>query len=116
MRLQPLIVPGWKGSGPIHWQSQWQARLPRATRVQQDDWEAPTRAAWVAALAAAIENAQRPPLLIAHSLGCIAVAHLPSPVRQHVAGALLVAPADVERGDCPPALRDFAPVPATPLP
>src|SRR5690606_12700306 len=111
MRLQPLIVPGWKGSGPLHWQSQWQARLPRATRVQQDDWEAPTRAAWVAALGVAIESALRPPLLIAHSLGCITVAHLPLPIQQHVAGALLVAPADVERDGCPPALQDFAPVP-----
>lgn len=116
MRLQPLIVPGWKGSGPLHWQSRWQARLPRATRVEQDDWEAPTRTAWVAALATAIENASRPPLLIAHSLGCITVAHLPMAIRQHIAGALLVAPADVERDDAPAVLRDFAPVPAVPLP
>lgn len=116
MRLQPLIVPGWQGSGPLHWQTQWQARLPRATRVEQDDWEAPTRSAWVAALTEAIENASRPPLLIAHSLGCITVAHLPLPIRQHIAGALLVAPADVERHGSPPALRDFAPIAATPLP
>lgn len=116
MRLQPLIVPGWKGSGPLHWQSRWQARLPRATRVEQDDWEAPTRAAWVAALAAAIENASRPPLLIAHSLGCVTVAHLPLAIRQHIAGALLVAPADVERDGAPAVLRDFTPVPTVPLP
>ena len=116
MRLQPLIVPGWKGSGPLHWQSRWQACLPRATRVEQDDWEAPTRSAWVAALAAAIENASRPPLLIAHSLGCITVAHLPLAIRQHIAGALLVAPADVERDGAPAVLRDFAPVPTVPLP
>lgn len=116
MRLQPLIVPGWKGSGPQHWQSRWQARLPRATRVEQDDWESPTRSAWVAALSEAIENASRPPLLIAHSLGCITVAHLPLAIRQHIAGALLVAPADVERDGAPAVLRDFAPVPTVPLP
>ncbi len=115
MRLQPIIVPGWKGSGPTHWQSQWEARLPRATRVQQRSWDTPTRADWVGALAGAIEAAPRPALLIAHSLGCIAVAHLPLAIRQKVAGALLVAPADVEREGAPDTLRDFAPIAHTPL-
>ncbi|MFQ6745902.1 alpha/beta hydrolase, partial [Bordetella pertussis] len=23
MRLQPIIVPGWQGSGPGHWQTHW---------------------------------------------------------------------------------------------
>lgn len=116
MRLQPLIVPGWKGSGPHHWQSRWEARLPRAIRIRQNDWETPVRTDWVGALAQAIEAATRPPLLIAHSLGCITVAHLPHAIRQRVAGALLVAPADVERPNAPDVLRDFAPIPRTPLP
>ncbi len=111
MRLQPLIVPGWNGSGPDHWQSRWEATLPRAQRVEQDDWVSPQRDAWVARLAQAIDAAPRPPLLIAHSLGCITVAHLPLAVRQKVAGALLVAPADVERPGAPPHLASFAPVP-----
>jgi len=115
MRLQPIIVPGWKGSGPSHWQSQWETRLPRATRVQQRSWDTPARADWVGALAAAIEAAPRPALLVAHSLGCITVAHLPLAIRQQVAGALLVAPADVEREGAPEALRDFAPIPRVPL-
>ncbi|NNG65386.1 alpha/beta hydrolase, partial [Pseudomonas fragi] len=33
-----------------------------------------------------------------------------------VRGALLVAPADVERPACAPALRNFAPIPRQPLP
>ncbi|TSH98602.1 alpha/beta hydrolase [Verticiella sediminum] len=116
MRLQPIIVPGWNGSGPEHWQSRWAEQLARATRVEQRDWAQPARAEWVHALTVAIDEATRPPLLVAHSLGCITVAHLPLPVRQKVAGALLVAPADVERENAPPALADFAPIPRTAFP
>jgi predicted alpha/beta hydrolase family esterase len=85
-------------------------------RVVQKDWDTPTLNEWVAALTAAIETAQRPPLLIAHSLGCITVGHLPQHVREKVAGALLVAPADVDRKGAPAFLRSFSPVPLHSLP
>ena len=29
-----IMVPGYGNSGPDHWQSIWQARLPGATRMQ----------------------------------------------------------------------------------
>lgn len=116
MRLQPLIVPGWRNSGPAHWQSQWEAVLPRAVRVEQHDWEHPVMTEWVAALTSAIEASPRPALLIAHSLGCIAVCHLPLGIREKVAGALLVAPADVERPGADARLSSFAPVPMQTLP
>lgn len=41
-----IIVPGWRDSGPGHWQSLWAEQLPNAVRVQQDDWFNPTRQAW----------------------------------------------------------------------
>jgi predicted alpha/beta hydrolase family esterase len=59
-------------------------------------------------------------ILIAHSLGCMAVVHwaaqAPRALLQQVQGALLVAPADVERPNCPPALQNFAPIPRHLLP
>ncbi|VCU68995.1 Alpha/beta hydrolase family protein [Pigmentiphaga humi] len=116
MRLQPLIIPGWNNSGPGHWQSLWESELPRAQRVQQHDWNIPTPHEWVAALSAAIDAAPRPPLLIAHSLGCITICHLPSRISEKVAGALLVAPADVERDGAPAPLRAFCPIPMQTLP
>lgn len=116
MRLLPVIVPGWKNSGAGHWQTHWEATLPRAVRVHQSNWYTPDRTQWVAGLASAIDAAARPPLLIAHSLGCITVAHLPVPLRARVAGALLVAPADVERDNAPECLRNFGPIPRNPLP
>src|SRR5213075_118568 len=53
-----LILPGINDSGPAHWQSLWEATIPGARRVLQDDWDNPDRAAWVAALARAVEEAQ----------------------------------------------------------
>lgn len=111
MRLQPIIVPGWKDSGPEHWQSRWAALLPHAVRVQQRDWQNPVSAEWISTLAGLVDQARSPVLLIAHSLGCLISAALPVPLRAKVAGALLVAPADVERPDAPDCLRGFAPIP-----
>ena len=64
-----LIVPGWSSSGPNHWQSRWERNLPTARRVEQDDWITPHKDAWVGRLIERIAEAQRPVVLIAHSLG-----------------------------------------------
>jgi uncharacterized protein len=108
-----LIVPGWRDSGPGHWQTLWAQTLPGALRTVQDDWETPRRASWVGSLAAQVVAAPSPVVLAAHSLGCITVAHLPPEVATRVRGALLVAPADPERRAV---LQDFAPVPHDRLP
>jgi len=115
--MQPiLIIPGWMNSGPDHWQSRWES-AHGYQRVQQQDWDSPVVADWVARLDEAIGASPMPPLLVAHSLGCIAVAHWAathSSVR--AAAAFLVAPADVEQADTPEPLRPFAPIPIQPLP
>jgi hypothetical protein len=108
-----LIVPGWRDSGPGHWQSLWEERIPGVARVVQDDWASPKRAAWVASLARLVLESPEPVVIVAHSLGCIATTHLPPEAAARVRGALLVAPADPERRA---ALADFAPVPHAPLP
>lgn len=108
-----IIVPGWRDSGPGHWQSLWAQQLPGALRVQQDDWITPNRAAWVDSIARTILAQDGPVIVVAHSLGCIATAHLPPEVSARIQGALLVAPADPERLAV---LSDFAPVPFQKLP
>lgn len=109
-----LIVPGWRNSEPGHWQSLWEARLPGARRVAQADWLFPRRQEWVDRLAEDIlASADERVVLVAHSLGCMAVAHLPEEASQRVSAALLVAPADPERRS---QLADFAPVPHRRLP
>jgi predicted alpha/beta hydrolase family esterase len=118
--LRYLIVPGWQGSPAEHWQSHWQQELPACSRVEQDDWLLPQRQAWITQLELQIAADPRPVLLIAHSLGCVTVAHWAvqaSPaLLARVRGALLVAPADVERQDCPAPLLNFAPLPTQRLP
>lgn len=111
-----LIVPGINGSGSDHWQSHWQRTLPGAERVAQFEWAHPRLVDWVAGLAEAVRR--RPgALVVAHSLGCALVAHWARTTGgRGVAGALLVAPADVEC-DSPPCrkLADFSPMPMRPL-
>lgn len=115
-----LIVPGWQGSPADHWQTHWQHCLPNARRVEQQNWAFPERNRWVQELHQVIQEESGPIVVIAHSLGCITLAHwaheAPAQALQRVRGALLVAPADVERSDCPKVLHNFAPIPRTHLP
>ena len=108
-----IIVPGWRDSGPGHWQTLWAERLPQARRVVQDDWHTPTRSAWVARLEETVLEQPGPVVIVAHSLGCITTVHMKPEVAARVHGALLVAPADPERRAV---LSDFAPVPYAALP
>lgn len=116
----PVLVPGWHGSGPGHWQAIWHAANPNWGWIEQRDWELPDRGEWLHGIDRAVANCSGRVVIVAHSLGCIAFAWwaswAPERVRQKVEGAFLVAPSDVEREDCPPELRSFAPAPRCPLP
>lgn len=112
--IRYLILPGWQGSPDNHWQSHWQQTLPNAKRVEQADWLNPDPHSWVTELERTVGADSTPVILIAHSLGCVTVARwaaqAPLASLRKVRGALLVAPADVERPGCPEALRGFAPI------
>ncbi len=113
-----LFVPGLGNSGPDHWQTRWQSKLKTARRVEQADWEAPSRTRWEAAVIEAAAGSSRPVVIVAHSLGVIAVAHAARALgAERIAGAFLVAMPDVEReAGLPEVTRDFAPLPREPLP
>ncbi|GJD47448.1 hypothetical protein OPKNFCMD_0156 [Methylobacterium crusticola] len=112
-----LVVPGYTGSGPDHWQSRWEERLSTARRVVQEDWDRPEPEAWRDAVIAAVQAAARPVVLVAHSLGVVSVAQAaPDLPAGAVRGAFLVALPDVERPGTPAPLRAFAPIPRDPLP
>jgi predicted alpha/beta hydrolase family esterase len=113
-----LILPGLGGSGPAHWQTAWEGCEAGSTRVVQRDWDRPELGEWLGALDEAIGAAEGPVVLVAHSLACSLVAHgAGRPGWSPVAGALLVAPADVEsEAHTPPETRGFAPIPRRPLP
>lgn len=89
-----LVVPGLHGSGAGHWQTRWEQRFRWFERVEQRDWDVPDLATWSARLGDVLRKSDRPTLLVAHSFGCLAAVHRASSRAHHLAGALLVAPAD----------------------
>lgn len=109
-----LIVPGLGGSGPDHWQTLWEREREDCRRVDLGGWHQPHRGAWVASLDSAIAAASRPVVLVAHSLGCHAVAWWSSTLERSLAakviGAMLVAPPEVEDAPIDERLRPFAPM------
>lgn len=117
-KLEPqvIIVPGYTNSGPKHWQSLWEEKHPEYKRVEQRDWDKPIKSEWVETLDKFLAEIDKPIALVGHSLGCITIAHWAHENRGEIQGALLVAPADVERPDTPPEIQNFRPVPLEPLP
>jgi predicted alpha/beta hydrolase family esterase len=114
-----VAVPGLGGSGPQHWQRLWARDDPRFEVVEQDHWDRPRVEPWIERLDAAVHSADRPTVLVAHSLGCHAVARWAqvsdsTPIQ----AALLVAPPDIEFSVAhgAAAIATFAPVTSAPLP
>ncbi len=75
-----VIVHGYDGSGPGHWQ-RWLEQELRRRNVpvivpDLPEPTAPRKDRWVAALAAVIAQAHGPITFVCHSLGCWAVDHL----------------------------------------
>lgn len=113
-----LVLPGLGNSGVDHWQSYWCLAFRNATRVLQDDWDAPVMSDWLARLDATIDGGMRPAVLICHSLSCSLAAHWAARNRPgRVVAALLVAPSDVEdRTHLPENLYGFEPMPLARFP
>src|SRR5262245_63297894 len=112
-----LMLPGYGDSGPEHWQSLWEVEDTGCRRVAQRDWLAPTLTEWRACLDDAVAACERPPILVAHSLGCVLAAHWTRQARRLIAGALLVAPADVDMlALVLDVVASFVPVPLETLP
>jgi uncharacterized protein len=113
-----ITLPGIGGSGETHWQTLWEKADPSMVRFCPSDWDRPELNDWIAALDRAIEKSADPPLLVAHSLACLLVAHWA--VRrphQAIRGAFLAAVPDPD-GAAFPAVEaaSFRAVPKTALP
>ena len=113
-----FIVPGLGNSGPDHWQTHFERQHPEFIRIQQQEWDAPDRADWVAALDAALQGEDLSRVvLVAHSLGCATIAHWAAQYGRSIRGALLVAPSDVETARYAAfPTTGFAPMPMARLP
>ena len=114
-----LILHGYQGSGPQHWQTWLAGRLRRAgERVSYPHLpspDAPDLAAWRAALEAELRALPDEPVVLCHSLACVLWCHhAAAPVLEggRAERVLLVAPPS-EAG-APRAIRRFFPVPLDP--
>jgi hypothetical protein len=107
-------------SGPQHWQSRWEL-LPNFKRVEFGSWSNPSLRDWLPILDRAVRESPRPVVLVAHSLGCLAVTwwaalYWSEAFQAKIVGALLVAPPDVDRFDAWEAIKEFGPIPTVRLP
>jgi len=112
-----LMVPGYKGSGPDHWQSRWEAKLSAARRVAMGDWHKPVFEDWKQNLLEVVNAAEKPVILIGHSIGSQVIVRCANEFKRPIAGAMLVAPPDVENPKIRPKhLLTFGPASREPLP
>lgn len=91
-----LIVPGLHNSGPGHWQSEWEKRLPCSHRIALADWSTPNLNAWIHAIETAIADFA-PTHIVAHSFGTLASAVVASHHDDSLRGLFFVAPADPDK-------------------
>ncbi|ROP58708.1 hypothetical protein EDF19_3741 [Curtobacterium sp. PhB115] len=133
-----MIVPGIWNSDQEHWQSVWEReRGDAAVRIEPASWAEPDPADWRDAITRAVAACPAPPVLVAHSLGVLAVADWLAAGAAHatraahaagaahatgaagtdgtnrttrpaVAGAFLVAPPDPDAPGFPRAASGFA--------
>lgn len=106
-----LLVPGIGNSGPTHWQSLWEARHPDVTRVAQADWDHPVCDTWCDVLEQAVRRTEEPPVVVAHSLGCLVVARWAAQSSRSIHSMLLVAVPDPAGPSFPQEAIGFAALP-----
>jgi predicted alpha/beta hydrolase family esterase len=116
--LDILIVPGLGNASASHWQTRWQNKMSTARRVEQENWNHPNREKWVTRIVTAVNEAEKPVLFIAHSVGVLSVVHAAKSFDQSkVAGGFLVGVSDWERPELTRKFGEhgFASVPREPL-
>jgi predicted alpha/beta hydrolase family esterase len=109
--FKALVLPGFGGSGPRHWQTLWEQADSSFTRVNQHDWHRPVCSDWIASLERAVAHAGPDTVLVAHSMACLLVAHWAAVSTRPVRGALLVAAPDPDGPVFPQDATGFSPFP-----
>lgn len=107
MQAPVIILPGIGGSGVEHWQSHWEEQDPSMRRFGPASWDQPDLDQWIVALDEAVAEAGEPPLLVAHSLACLLVAHWARRSAQKPLGAFLVSVPDADGKAFPPQAVSF---------
>jgi uncharacterized protein len=116
MKINILILPGIGSSGPQHWQTLWEQSNPSFVRVHQSDWNTPVCTDWISELERAVAQAGPETILVAHSMGCLLVAHWAAVTTLSVKSALLVAVPDPDCAAFPGGTTGFSRLPHDRLP
>ena len=117
-----LVVAGHEGSGEAHWQRRLITKLHAAKLVKQDDWLYGSLPKATTRLVEAVAQAVKPVVFVAHSAGCVLVAHSVPELKsagviERVKGAFLVSvPAAGPLGACEGIDPIFNHIPMSPLP
>jgi predicted alpha/beta hydrolase family esterase len=111
-----LTLPGLGNSEPQHWQSHWENSAENCQRVNQADWQNPNCAQWLAVLEERVKAAGPETILVAHSLGCLLVAHWAAQTQLRIKAAMLVAVPNPASPVFPTQITGFTPVPMQRLP
>jgi predicted alpha/beta hydrolase family esterase len=90
-------VPGLRDHVADHWQTLMAAEIPGSRTVAAPEHDKLSCAARLQALDMAIQAITGPIVLVAHSAGCVTVAHWALTGRRPIQAALLATPADIER-------------------
>lgn len=91
-----LIIPGLRDHVEQHWQTLLAKELPHCVTVPPLEQDKLSCQARLDAMDRALDNIDGPVLIVAHSAGCMMVAHWALRRSRPILGALLAAPADVE--------------------
>jgi uncharacterized protein len=110
-----ITLPGIGGSGDAHWQTIWEQADTRFARFRPASWDQPELDDWTQSLERAVQSCAEPPILVAHSLACLLVAHWATCTRSAIAGAFLVSVPDPDGSRFPVEAASFKPVPTRPL-
>ena len=97
-----FLIPGYDGSQDEHWQRRWAAKLSTARVVEHEDWKFGSLDMAVDILVAAVREATRPVILVAHSAGVPLTLHAIARLKAldltaKVKGAFLVSPPQDDR-------------------
>lgn len=116
--LDILIAPGLGGGSPDHWYSRWVDKLSTARRIEQADWHQPNYDDWIARIAEAARQSERPTVLVGHSLGALSIAHAAQRLQNAgvTAGFLVAPPSTRVLATLPEVDPRFGEIPTAPLP
>lgn len=110
-------VPGLGNSDEGHWQTIWENQFANFARINQYHWDFPVCSQWVQSIERTVKKHQHHPIyLVAHSMGCHAVAQWAAHSKLRVEGALLVAPPNVQMLEHTGRVSGFVPEALSSLP